>query len=159
MTPSAGGRRPASPRRASARSGRKRRAERRRGRRRTALIALVIVPVAVIVAGAIGSTVVFGSSCDLSALRPVTAGQNTFVYAWNGSLLGAIPAARNRTPVLQSQISPWMPKATVAIEDRRYYQHGGIDPVGIMRAMDADIKARKIVQGGSTITQELVKNL
>jgi penicillin-binding protein 1A len=159
MTPPAGGRRPASPRRSSTRTGRKRRAERRRGRRRTALIALIIVPVALIVAGAIGSTVVFGSSCDLSSLRPVTAGQNTFVYAWNGSLLGVIPAARNRTPVLQSQISPWMPKATVAIEDRRYYQHGGIDPVGIMRAMVADIKAGKIVQGGSTITQELVKNL
>ena len=52
-----------------------------------------------------------------------------------------------------------MPKATVAIEDRRFYQHGGVDPVGILRAFVADVSAGHIVQGGSTITQELVRNL
>jgi penicillin-binding protein 1A len=52
-----------------------------------------------------------------------------------------------------------MPKATVAIEDRRFYRHGGIDPVGILRAFVADVSAGHIVQGGSTITQELVRNL
>jgi penicillin-binding protein 1A len=52
-----------------------------------------------------------------------------------------------------------MPKATVAIEDRRFYQHGGIDPEGILRAFVADVSAGRIVQGGSTITQELVRNL
>ncbi len=52
-----------------------------------------------------------------------------------------------------------MPKATVAIEDRRFYSHGGIDPVGILRAFVADVSAGRIVQGGSTITQELVRNL
>ncbi len=52
-----------------------------------------------------------------------------------------------------------MPKATVAIEDRRFYRHGGIDPIGILRAFVADISAGHIVQGGSTITQELVRNL
>ena len=52
-----------------------------------------------------------------------------------------------------------MPKATVAIEDRRFYQHGGVDPVGIARAFVADIRAGKFAQGGSTITQELVRNL
>ena len=52
-----------------------------------------------------------------------------------------------------------MPKATVAIEDRRFYEHGGIDPEGILRALVADVSAGRIVQGGSTITQELVRNL
>ena len=52
-----------------------------------------------------------------------------------------------------------MPKATVAIEDRRFYSHGGIDPQGIARAVLADAQARKVVQGGSTITQQLVRNL
>ena len=55
--------------------------------------------------------------------------------------------------------APWMPKATVAIEDRRFYTHGGIDPQGIARAVVADAKARSVVQGGSTITQQLVRNL
>ena len=85
--------------------------------------------------------------------------QNSFVYAANGSELGVIPAERNRTPVTRGEISPWVPEATVAIEDRRFYQHGGVDPVGIARAVVADVQAGKVVQGGSTITQELVRNL
>ena len=52
-----------------------------------------------------------------------------------------------------------MPKATIAIEDRRFYQHGGVDPSGIARAVWADVQAGKVVQGGSTITQQLVRNL
>src|SRR5204862_3291781 len=55
--------------------------------------------------------------------------------------------------------SPWMPKATVAIEDRRFYQHGAIDYQGTLRALIADIRAGHAVQGGSTITQQLVRNL
>jgi len=120
---------------------------------------LVIVPVVVLVAGTIGATAVFGSSCDLKSLRPVAVGQNSFVYAADGSELGVIPAERNRTPVSRAQISPWVPKATVAIEDRRFYQHGGVDPIGIARAVVADVRAGKFVEGGSTITQELVRNL
>ena len=108
---------------------------------------------------AVGATVAFGSGCNLASLQPVGVGENSVVYAADGSELGVIPADRNRTPVAQSQISPWLPKATVAIEDRRFYSHGGIDPVGILRAIVADIKARRFAQGGSTITQELVRNL
>ena len=52
-----------------------------------------------------------------------------------------------------------MPKATVAIEDRRFYEHGGLDVEGIARALWANVKAREVVQGGSTITQQLVRNL
>src|SRR5206468_9390341 len=79
--------------------------------------------------------------------------------ASDGSLLGAIPAERNREPVRLAHVSPWVAKATVAIEDRRFYEHGGLDPEGILRAVVADVRARRIVQGGSTITQQLVRNL
>jgi penicillin-binding protein 1A len=154
------GRRRASGRAVSpVRTRRKERARRRRTRRRTFVVALVLAPLAVILFTAVGGTAVFGASCDLNSLRPVTAGENSFVYAWDGSLLGAIPAERNRTPVSREHISPWVGRATVAIEDRRFYEHGGIDPVGIARAVVADVRAGKIVQGGSTITQELVRNL
>ncbi|MES1247513.1 MAG: transglycosylase domain-containing protein, partial [Actinomycetota bacterium] len=81
------------------------------------------------------------------------------VYAANGAELGVIPAERNRTPFSRAQMSKWIPKATVAIEDRRFYEHGGVDPVGILRAVVADVRAGHVVQGGSTITQELVRNL
>jgi len=116
-----------------------------------------LLTVAVIAGG--GGVYAFGSSCDLSALREVRIGQNTFVYAADGSLLGAIPAERNRQVIPLERVSPWMPKATVAIEDRRFYTHGGVDPQGIARAVMEDVKARKAVQGGSTITQQLVRNL
>ncbi len=121
-----------------------------------AVVAAVLV-LAVVAGGA--GIYTFGSSCDLSALKEVRIGQNTFVYAADGSLLGSIPAERNRQVVALRQISPWMPKATVAIEDRRFYSHGGIDPQGIVRAVWADASAGKVVQGGSTITQQLVRNL
>jgi penicillin-binding protein 1A len=84
---------------------------------------------------------------------------SSLVYGSNGSLIGVLPAVENRTAVTRQETSPWMPKATVAIEDRRFYSHGGVDPVGILRALVADVSAGRIVQGGSTITQELVRNL
>ena len=140
------------------RTNRRRRRQKSHAGRRVTLLLVVAIPVALVVLG-LGGTAVFGSSCDLSSLRPVSVGENSFVYAWDGSLLGAIPAEQNRTAVARPEISPWMPRATVAIEDKRFYSHGGIDPLGIARAIVADIRAGRVVQGGSTITQELVRNL
>ena len=99
---------------------------RRRRRSRRPLLALLVVAALAAVRGALatgGAVFALGSSCDLDALRPASIGENTFVYAADGSLLGAIPSERNRRVVALSEISPWMPKATVAIEDRRFYDH------------------------------------
>jgi penicillin-binding protein 1A len=57
------------------------------------------------------------------------------------------------------ELPGYVPKAFIAIEDRRFYSHHGIDPLGIMRALAADILRRGASQGGSTITQQLAKNL
>src|SRR6266851_1096042 len=102
---------------------------------------------------------VWMSSCNLDSLNPVDVGENSFVFAADGSLLGSIPAEQNRQPVGLDQISSWAPKATIAIEDRRFYEHGALDWLGIVRALYADIQAGRVVQGGSTITQQLVRNL
>ena len=133
--------------------------QRPRRRRRLLLLLAIAVPLVVLAATAAGGAVYFGSSCDLSTLRPVRQADNSLVYGANGDLIGVLPAVENRTAVVPTAISPWMPKATVAIEDRRFYHHGGVDPVGILRALLADVSAGHIVQGGSTITQELVRNL
>ena len=137
---------------------RKQQLRRQRTRKRLIVLGLVLAPF-VLVAATLGGEAAFSSSCNLSALRPVAVGQNSVVYAADGTELGVIPAERNRTPVPWGQISVWVPRATVAIEDRRFYQHGGIDPIGIARAVVADVRAGRVVQGGSTITQELVRNL
>jgi penicillin-binding protein 1A len=137
------------------RSGRLKR--RRRAGAATATIAIGLL-VTVLTVG-FGTGVALSQSCDLNTLRPVEIGQNSFVYARDGSVLGSIPAERNREPVTISQMSRWLPRATTAVEDRRFYQHGGVDYVGIARAAWKDVTAGKVVEGGSTITQQLVRNL
>ena len=140
----------------------RRRRDRTRGKRkrRTTLIFVVLlVIVLAVIASGVGAVARFRSDCDLKELKAVQIGENSFVYAANGSLLGAIPAERNRTPVALWRVSPWMGKATVAIEDHRFYEHGGVDYEGIARAAWKDLSAGHVVQGGSTITQQLVRNL
>ncbi|MDX6398264.1 MAG: penicillin-binding protein [Gaiellaceae bacterium] len=145
-----------------ARRRRKRkRVERKKHRRRAVVLALAAVLGLLFVVGgaAVTGVATFGSSCDLNSLQQLEIGSNTFIYAADNSRLGAIPAERNRQPVPLSRISAWMPKATVAIEDRRFYEHGGIDVEGIARAMWKNVSAGEVVEGGSTITQQLVRNL
>src|SRR5262245_34956602 len=57
------------------------------------------------------------------------------------------------------ELPPYLPRAFIAIEDRRFYQHHGVDPVGIGRAVVANVLRRNVSQGGSTLTQQLAKNL
>ncbi len=56
-------------------------------------------------------------------------------------------------------LPPYLPKAFIAIEDRRFYSHFGVDPIGLVRAVSANVLRRGVSQGGSTITQQLAKNL
>jgi penicillin-binding protein 1A len=139
----------------------RKRIQRQRQRRRAGAVLVLVVAagvIAVLLAG-FGAGAALSESCSLSSLRPVDIGANTFVYAADGSFLGTIPADHNREPVSLDQMSGWLPKATVAVEDRRFYEHGGIDYVGILRALWADVSAGKVVEGGSTITQQLVRNM
>ena len=140
---------------------RTRRRSKRRKKQKVALLAVVAIVTVLIVlpAGGVTGAAITCSNVDLDQLRPVEIGQNSFVYAADNTLLGAIPAERNRQPMPIERISEWMPKATVAIEDRRFYAHDGVDVSGIARAAVKNLNARRVVEGGSTITQQLVRNL
>ncbi len=82
----------------------------------------------------------------------------TKIYDRNGKLIFDIFADQNRTAVPLSQIPKYLQEATISIEDKDFYKHQGIDPVGgVLRAMTAMIKGQNL-QGGSTITQQLVKS-
>lgn len=77
-------------------------------------------------------------------------------------LNGRILTTRGDTggpPIPLKQLPPHLPQAFIAIEDRRFYSHHGIDPRGILRAVFANVLRRGVAQGGSTITQQLAKNL
>jgi penicillin-binding protein 1A len=140
---------------------RKRRERTRKQRRRFTHLAAAgaLVGLLVLVVTGFTGAAVWMASCDLNSLRPVDVGQNSFVYAADGSLLGSIPAEKNRQPVDLRDMSKWVPRATVAIEDRRFWSHGALDYAGIVRALFANLHAGHVVQGGSTITQQLARNL
>jgi penicillin-binding protein 1A len=75
---------------------------------------------------------------------------------------GSIIATRGEMPganMSLKDLPPYLPKAFIAIEDRRFYSHFGIDPTGIARAIVANLMHRGVSQGGSTLTQQLAKNL
>jgi penicillin-binding protein 1A len=118
----------------------------------------ICIPLGVVVAG-FTTAEAFLASCTLSTLKPIEIGQTSFLYAADGSLLGSIPAQRHRQPVPLRAVSHWMQSATVAVEDRRFFTNGGVDYEGIARAFWSDVTAHKVVQGGSTLTQQLVRNL
>jgi penicillin-binding protein 1A len=83
---------------------------------------------------------------------------NVKILAVNGRLL----ANRGMTggeAIGLHDMSPYIPQAVIAIEDRRFYSHVGVDPVGLARAVATNIASGSMVQGGSTLTQQLAKNL
>jgi penicillin-binding protein 1A len=145
--------------------GRRRRRSRRRATRRhkekLALLAVVAVALILIVlpAGGAGGAAVVCANVDLDDLKAIGTEENSFIYAADNSLLGSIPAEKNRQPVPVDRISKWVPKASVAIEDRRFYKHDGVDVEGIARAAYKNLREQRVAEGGSTITQQLVRNL
>src|SRR4051812_17559820 len=121
------------------------------------------VPIAlvVVVAGSFVAYVLYLSwqTPSIDELQPRPESQNSIVYAANDTRLGFIPAAQLRQEVASSSIPAYMKQAIVAVEDRRYYRHKGVDYPGILRAAAKDATSHAVVQGGSTITMQLVRRL
>jgi penicillin-binding protein 1A len=81
-----------------------------------------------------------------------------YVYDRHGQLLAVLRGKESRVILNSDQIAPIMKQAIVAIEDKRFYEHRGVDLHAIGRALLADIEHKSVVQGGSTITQQFIKN-
>jgi penicillin-binding protein 1A len=127
------------------------------------LVALAVLVAALAVGGlgVVGWVVdVAASAPDIGHLKPRDPGQLTQVFASDGTSLGYIHSDVLRTLVPGAQIPPVLKRATVAIEDRRFWTHGGIDPEGILRAAIKDVFGGSgSLQGGSTLTMQLVRNI
>src|SRR5262249_32075981 len=98
---------------------------------------------------------------EIPSLDPAAAHTDvdTVVYASNGkTVLAVLRGNESRVLVDTQDIAPIMRQAIVSIEDKRFFDHNGIDVKGIGRALVADIEHKSIVEGGSTITQQFVKN-
>ena len=83
---------------------------------------------------------------------------NIAILASDGSLIANKGDMGGRAIALK-ELPAYLPKAFIAIEDRRFYGHSGVDPVGIARALMRNLTSRGVSQGGSTLTQQLAKNL
>ena len=92
------------------------------------------------------------------SLPPITrAPQITFVDR-SGAVLG-VRGGRYAPPADIARLPPYVPAAFVAIEDRRFYSHAGFDAMGMARAVVTDLSQGRAAEGGSTITQQLARNL
>ena len=109
--------------------------------------------------GAGGVFVYYGSQLPhIEQLAVPKRPPNIAVLGADGSLL-ANRGDTGGAAVRLQDLPPYLPKAFVAIEDRRFYSHWGVDPVGVFRAIFRNALGRGVVQGGSTLTQQLAKNL
>ncbi|HEY7121047.1 MAG TPA: transglycosylase domain-containing protein [Solirubrobacterales bacterium] len=145
-------------------SARSRRRHRRTSRKKNPFLVVLLVLGSMLGVGALVGGLwllsVYNSAPSLASLTPITHGAVSKIYAADGSLLGVIHSDKIRQPISSARIPQDLKDATVAIEDRRFYDHGGIDPSAIIRAGWEDLTAGgKPVEGGSTITQQLVRNL
>jgi len=120
------------------------------------LAALVLVAGGMAAAWAID---VYNSAPDLSSLKPVQKGRSSAIYAADGSLIGFIRSENVRQPLPERSQPQVLRDATIAIEDKNFFHHGALDYEGIVRAAWKDLQAGAAVQGASTITQQLVRNL
>ena len=95
---------------------------------------------------------------DTSALYDIDRQPSITYLDRNGALI-AVRGSQQAPPADLDALPEYVPAAFIAIEDRRFYWHPGFDPIGMSRAIVANVRAGRVVQGGSTLTQQLAKNL
>jgi penicillin-binding protein 1A len=117
---------------------------------------VLLVPVVLLAFVATGLFIGYARLQLPETLPPI---QTSYLYDRNGDLITTLHGTVDRTEVPLSQISKNMIDATIATEDHDFYNHPGVDFVGIARAAYTDLIKRSTVQGASTITEQLVKNV
>jgi penicillin-binding protein 1A len=130
--------------------------------RNIVLAAIGVLAFAALGAGAVAAewvVKVLRDTPDISRLAPKPQGSISTVYASDGTRLGFISSDILRHQVRGSAIASRMRRATVDIEDRRFYLHGGVDYLGVLRAAVKNVSTDQAAQGGSTLTMQLVRNL
>jgi penicillin-binding protein 1A len=124
------------------------------------LLGLLVTSAAIAGAVAVGWVVTVANSApSLDTRKPIDLGQTSRVFAADGTPLGFIGADILRQTVRDKRIPKAVGEATVAVEDKRFYDHKGVDFEGIVRAAVKNLESKKDVQGGSTLTMQLVRNL
>ncbi len=129
-----------------------------RGLRALFNLALVLGLLAVILVTGLYVFVANEYEPDLGRTYPELV-QDSYIYDSQGKKIGEIPAAESRETVGPDGLGEHLPAAVVAVEDRRFYEHFGVDFEGLGRAAWTDLRAWEVKEGGSTISEQLMKNL
>lgn len=119
------------------------------------LVAGLLVPAAAVTGSSASGSIKFFETLP-AELKVDPPSQSTTILASDGSVIASL-YAENRTKVSLDQMSPYVKDAVIAIEDSRFYEHGGVDTTGIMRALVSTARGNR--QGASTITQQYVNNV
>ncbi len=109
-------------------------------------------------AGGAGLVMLASDLPDTSSLWQVQR-QPSITYVDRRGVQIAVRGASYAPPVQVDELPPYLVDAVLAIEDRRFYHHFGVDPIGLTRAFITNLRRGRVVQGGSTLTQQLAKNL
>lgn len=123
------------------------------------ILGITMLASSVVAGGLVGLALSFRNLPDVRVLRNYIPSETSYVYDVNGTLLDSIHDEANREVVQLNTISPDLKRAVLAIEDSYFFSHHGINPSGIARALLANLEEGQTVEGGSTVTMQLVKNL
>ncbi|NEQ39818.1 MAG: penicillin-binding protein 1A [Okeania sp. SIO3I5] len=123
------------------------------------VLGITMLTSSLVAGGLVGLAISFRNLPDVRVLKNYTPSETTHIYDIKGRPLASLHDEANREVIPLNQISPDLKRAVLAIEDSNFYNHYGIYPIGIMRAFVANLEQGKTVEGGSTVTMQLVKNL
>lgn len=123
------------------------------------LLTFTMLASSIAAGGLVGLAISFRNLPDVRILRSYIPSETTHIYDVKGKLLASLHGEANREVVPLDKVSPHLKRAVIAIEDSYFYSHHGINPGGVARALVVNWQRGQTVEGGSTITMQLVKNL
>lgn len=123
------------------------------------ILGITMLTSSIVAGGLVGLATSFRNLPDVRVLRGYVPSETTYIYDVKGKELASLHGEANREVVKLDQISPVLKRAVLAMEDSHFYIHHGINPNSVGRALLINWEKNTVVEGGSTLTMQLVKNL